>query len=162
MRPERLHLVDDETGELRTMGCEQCADLTAKLAGKEADFDSLVREHTKLLRQRDALLRDRDRERELDPQRAVVMEVFDYWRERCGHPNSRFDGKRFDLIKSRLRTFSVDELRMAIDGAAVDSFIDGKGKRHDRLGLIFESAERVEDFCNRYARWQKRTGGTAR
>jgi hypothetical protein len=55
-----------------------------------------------------------------------------------------------------LKQFSVDELRMAIDGAAVDACVDLKGKRHDRLGLIFESAERVKDFCNRYARWSKR------
>ncbi len=165
MPPEhQLHVVDPETGELRQPGCQQCAELTVKLAGRTADFDALVQEHTKLLRQRDALLRDRDRERELDPQRAVIMEIFDHWRERCGHPNARFDGRRFDLIKARLRTFSVDELKMAIDGAAVDAFTDSKGKRHDRLGLIFESAERVEDFANRYARWtnrQRQGGSTA-
>ncbi len=88
--------------------------------------------------------------------RSAIMEIFDHWRERCGHPNARFDGRRFDLIKARLRTFSVDELKMAIDGAAVDAYTDSKGKRHDRLGLIFESAERVEDFANRFARWQHR------
>jgi hypothetical protein len=80
--------------------------------------------------------------------------IFDYWREKCRHKNARFDGKRFDLIKNARKNFTVDELLMAIDGAAVDAYVDPKGKRHDRLGLIFESAERVEDFCNRYARWR--------
>jgi hypothetical protein len=67
MPPEHLHVVDPETGELRQPGCRACAELAVKLAGCEADFDALLREHTKLLRQRDALLRDRDREREQDP-----------------------------------------------------------------------------------------------
>ena len=159
MPPEhQLHVVDPATGELRQPGCQQCADLTAKLAGRTADFDALVREHTKVIRQRNALLKDRERERELDPDRAVIMDVFDYWRERCHHPNARFDAKRFDLVKARLKTFTADELRMAIDGAAVAAYVDPTGKRHDRLGLIFESAERVEDFCNRYARWQRQAG----
>jgi hypothetical protein len=148
--------VDAQTGELRDELCPRCGELAAQLAGGQADFDALVCEYTKLLRQRDALLRDRDRERELDPQRAVVLEVFDYWREKCKHPNARFDGRRFDLIKGRLKQFTVVELKSAIDGAAVDSFLDEKGKRHDRLGLILESAERVEDFSNRFARWQRK------
>jgi len=157
-----LAVVDQQTGELRAAGCPECGELAAKLAGSAADFDALVIEYTKLLRQRDALLRDRDRERERDPQRAIIIEIFEHWQERCKHPNARFDGRRFDLIKGRLKQFKPAELKMAIDGAAVDAYVDSKGKRHDRLGPIFESAERVEDFANRYHRWQKRqpTGAT--
>ena len=97
------------------------------------------REHTRLLRRIDALLRDRDAERLEDPQRAEIIAIFDYWREKCGHPNSRFDGKRFDLIKARLRTFSADELRMAITVLVSTATSMGRARQHDRLGLIFES-----------------------
>jgi hypothetical protein len=160
MSPDpHLAIVDPQTGELRAAGCAECAEFAAKLAGREADFDALVAEHTRVLRQRDTLLRNRDQERRQDPQRALVLEVFEHWQKRCAHPNARFDGRRFDLIKGRLRQFSVAELKMAIDGAAVDAYVDSKGKRHDRLGLIFESAERVEDFANRWHRWQKRQPG---
>lgn len=154
-----LQVVDEQTGELRAAGCPQCAELAAKLAGAEADIEALHKEHTRLLRRTDALLRDHDAERLGDPQRSEIIAIFDHWREKCGHPNARFDGARFDLIKSRLRQFSADELKMAVDGAAVDAYLDPKGKKHDRLGLVFQNAERVEDFCNRYVRWKNRNGG---
>lgn len=159
MTPPKLQIVDELTGELRPAGCPHCAELAAKLAGLESDLAVVTRDHTMLLRRIDALRRDRDAERLGDPQRAVIVEIFDYWRDKCRHPNARFDSRRFDLIKGRLRDFSVDELKMSIDGAAVDAYVDPKGKRHDRLGLIFESAERVEDFANRYARFMRRTRG---
>jgi hypothetical protein len=151
-----LQIVDPDTGELRAPGCESCADLAAKLAGAEGDLHVLTKENTKLLRRIDALQRDRDAERLNDPRRSEILSVFAYWQERCRHPNARFDGARHDLIKARLRQFTADELRTAIDGASVAAYVDSKGKRHDRLGLILENAERVEDFCNRYHRWQKR------
>lgn len=152
-----LHVVDPETGELVNPGCKACHEHTARIAGLENDCEVLHAELTRTLRQIQAFKRDREKERLGDPQRDQIVAVFDYWREKCGHPNARFDGKRFDLIKNRLKQFTADELKLAIDGAAVDSYVDPKGKRHDRLGLIFESAERVEDFANRYARWCKRT-----
>lgn len=155
--PHALYVVDEATGELRAPGCTGCHDLAAKLAARDADLDVTQEELTRALRKIKALERDRERERLQDPAREQIIAIFDYWRERCHHENARFDGKRFDLIKSRLRDFSSDELRMAIDGAAVDAYVDPRtGKRHDRLGLVFESAERVEDFCNRYARWCRR------
>lgn len=157
MTDPALYVVDEATGELRAPGCTGCHELAAKLAARDADLDVTQEELTKALGQIKAFKRDRELEREQDPAREQIIAVFDYWRERCNHPNARFDGKRFDLIKSRLRQFTPDELRMAIDGAAVDAYVDPKtGKRHDRLGLVLESAERVEDFANRYARWQKR------
>jgi hypothetical protein len=151
-----LYVVDEATGELRAPGCNGCHDLAAKLASRDAELDVTQEELTKAHLQIKAFKRDRENERLQDPARDQIVAIFDYWRERCHHENARFDGKRFDLIKARLRSFTPDELRMAIDGAAVDAYVDPSGKRHDRLGLVFESAERVEDFCNRYVRWQRR------
>jgi hypothetical protein len=156
--PLPLAVVDSQTGELRAAGCSECAELAAKLAGREADLEALTEEFTRLLRKRDALLRDRERERELDPQRLVILEVWDYYREKCRHPNSKLDAHRFDLVKARLRQFTAAELKAAIDGAAVAAYVDADGKRHDRIGLIFQSAERVEDFANRWHRWQRAQG----
>ena len=153
---EPLRIVDEATGELRAPGCPECHELATKLAARDADLDVVHEELTRSLRKINAFERDREKERLQDPAREHIVGIFDYWREKCRHENARFDGKRFDLIKSRLKQFTPDELRMAIDGAAVDAYVDPSGKRHDRLGLIFESAERVEDFCNRYARWQRR------
>lgn len=153
---EPLRIVDENTGELRAPGCPECHELATKLAARDTDLDVTQEELTKALGQIKAFKRDREKERLQDPARDEIIAIFDYWREKCHHDNARFDGKRFDLIKSRLKQFTPDELRMAIDGAAVDAYVDQTGKRHDRLGLVFESAERVEDFANRFHRWQKR------
>lgn len=157
MSEPTLRIVDEHTGELRAPGCVDCHELAAKLAARETDLDVTQEELTRALGQIKAFKRDREKERLQDPARDQIVAIFDYWRDRCRHENARFDGKRFDLIKSRLKQFTSEELCMAIDGAAVDAYVDPKtGKRHDRLGLVFENAERVEDFANRFHRWQKR------
>lgn len=156
MSEPALKLVPNEDGEIVHDACGECARLRGVVFDKEQDLRNLEKDLRNWRDKYDRLLKDKDEERMSDPQRPQVLEVFDHWRERCNHKNSRFDGKRFDLIKTRLRDFTVEELKMAIDGASVDAYVDPKGKKHDRLGLILESAERVEDFCNRWHRWQKR------
>ena len=156
MSEPALKLVPNEDGELVHDENAETARLRGLLFNAEQDMRNLEKDLRSWRDKYDRLLKDKDEERMGDPQRPQVLEVFDYWREKCRHMNSRFDGKRFDLIKTRLRDFSVEELKMAIDGASVDAYVDPKGKRHDRLGLILESAERVEDFANRWHRWQKR------
>lgn len=152
----QLHVVDPETGELRAPGCASCGELTVKLAASDADLEVVQAENVRLLRRIKALQRDRDAARVADPQRETILELFAYWQEKCGHPRSRFDGSRHDLIKTALRRFSADEIRQAIDGAAVGAFVDQKGTRHDGLGLILRDAEHIERFANKWHRWMKR------
>jgi hypothetical protein len=152
-----LRLVPNEDGELVHDENAETARLRGLLFNAEQDMRNLEKDLRNWRDKYDRLLRDKDEERMQDPRRDEIIALFDYWREKCKHPNARFDSKRFDLIKTRLKDFSADELRMAIDGASVDSYVDPiTRKRHDRLGLVFESAERVEDFANRWHRWQKR------
>jgi hypothetical protein len=161
MSEPALKLVPNEDGEIVQDACAECARLRGMVFNGEQDMRNLEKDLRSWRDKYDRLLKDRDEERMADPQRPQILEVFDHWREKCRHPNARFDGKRFDLIKTRLRDFTVDELKMAIDGASVDAYVDPKGKRHDRLGLILESAERVEDFANRWHRHQKRQEAVA-
>ena len=79
--------------------------------------------------------------------------VFDYWRVRCNHPRARLDAARGQAIKARLQAgHSVEDLVLAMDGAALDAWVDTKGKRHDKLTLILRDEEHLEDFMERRER----------
>lgn len=85
-------------------------------------------------------------------QAPLIMQVFDAWRELCGHPRSALDGKRAELIAERLDQFDVEQLIEAIGGyAAYPYVVDGRrsrrgrrDQRYDSLELILRSAAHVE------------------
>lgn len=80
----------------------------------------------------------------------AAAEVFDYWKKTLNHPRSIFDPKRKRLIDSRLEDgFSVEDLKMAVDGCKASDWYMGENDRHrkfDSVGLIFRNAEKVEEF----------------
>ncbi len=81
--------------------------------------------------------------------RDVERELFDYWRERCNHPNSRFTADRRTKLQARLRDgYTPEQIREAIDGAAANPFIKD-GRRFDDLELICRSGSKLEGFIGR-------------
>lgn len=89
---------------------------------------------------------------ESKPSAAEVREVFEYWKRVCSHPNAVLDAKRSNTITRQLIKFgrSVAELKAAIDGAALDPFIQGQnngGTRYDDIGLILRDAAHVERYA---------------
>lgn len=76
---------------------------------------------------------------------ANVKTVFDYWKTTRNHPKARLGDERKRKIAARLREgFTVDELKLAVDGVALDPWED-RG-RHDDIGVIFRNASQVEKF----------------
>jgi hypothetical protein len=74
----------------------------------------------------------------------VVSEIFEHWvaaRSKRGH--SLTPGRR-ERIQTRLREFSVEQLKRAIDGVANDDWEDRP--KHDDLTIIFKNGEQVEKF----------------
>lgn len=92
--------------------------------------------------------------------RSAVIECFAYWQERCGHPQAQLSSDRRGKLETRLRERSklsdiagaVADVRLAIDGAAADPFIDEKGKRFDDIELICRTGSKLEDFMGRATR----------
>lgn len=79
-----------------------------------------------------------------------ISEVFEYWREHCKHPRAKLGEDRKKLIAARLEDgYSVDDLKLAIQGAALAAFVDDKGVKHDKLSLILRGTEYVEGFQKR-------------
>jgi hypothetical protein len=81
--------------------------------------------------------------------RDIEEQLFTYWQERCDHPDAKFSSDRRAKVRARLREYSPDQIRTAIDGAAVAAFVDERGKRHDDLELICRSGSKLEDFVGR-------------
>jgi len=79
-----------------------------------------------------------------------IREVFDYWREVMGHERSRLDAGRSRTVRAMLEAgYSVDDLKLAIDGCAGSEWHRGKNDRatvYDGLGLICRDAEHVDRF----------------
>lgn len=162
-----LRLVDDN-GELVTPGCDGCRDKSAKIAGLEGDLDALTRELATVIRQRDALKRDREKERETHPKRAEITACFEHWveRQRQARPKRRkfiLSADRFDAVKARLNEgYTVEEIQLAIDGAVAFPFVvngqrsaNGRGERHDDLELVCRGGKRLEKLANLGAVWRR-------
>lgn len=82
-----------------------------------------------------------------NPDGLSVREVFDYWREQSGHVKASLTDDRRKKIKARLRRFSVEQLRQAVDGACSNPFYAGdneQGQRYDWPETIFKSDSAVE------------------
>jgi hypothetical protein len=81
---------------------------------------------------------------------AEIAELFSYWQWRCQHPRAKLDVKRAAALRARLNAgHSVADVMEAIDGAALDPFVDGKGKRHDELELVCRDEVKFDSFRGR-------------
>lgn len=81
-----------------------------------------------------------------------VREVFMYWQDTLDCTRKRFSPSRQKIIKTRLKQFSVQELKMAIDGVALSPFHCGKNdskQRYVELSTIFRNDDKVEEHIER-------------
>jgi hypothetical protein len=98
-------------------------------------------------------------ERDDDPFAGDVEVVFSHWRTTFGHPRAQLDGKRRKLIRDRLRDYTVDDLRLAIDGYRHSPHHMGQNDRatvYDDIEVFLRDAKHV-DAGLRFARDPPRT-----
>lgn len=85
-------------------------------------------------------------------------ELFDYWRERCGHEQAKLTSDRRTKLRARLRDgYTPERIMRAIDGAAAFPFVvDGQrcatgapAQRFDDLELICRNGSKLEAFERR-------------
>lgn len=80
------------------------------------------------------------------PSRHIDL-VFEHWQTVHGHPQAKPTEKRRRRIAERLKRFSLDELRQAIDGYKLSPFHMGANKdgvKYDDIELFMRSDEHVE------------------
>lgn len=77
-------------------------------------------------------------------------DIFDYWKELCGHSRSRMDASRKRAIQERLKDgYTVEDLKLAIAGCRASKFHQGENdrrKRYDDITLICRDAMHVDQF----------------
>lgn len=146
MSAPSLRLIDGATGEM--VEGDQNA-LMARIEDLEKDLENAERD----LRSKRALItklqREKDRERQVYSQRSVVEELFEYWQAKCNRQRSKLTPDRFDAIRNALEwKYTVQQIRLAIDGAAYDPFItrrkNGTECRHNDLELILRDGKHIE------------------
>lgn len=77
-----------------------------------------------------------------------ALAVFEHWQKVFSHPKAVLDDKRRRLIDARLKQFTLDDLRSAIDGYKLSPFHQGQnddGKVFDSIELIMRDAHHVEE-----------------
>jgi hypothetical protein len=154
---ERAHLhvvVNPDTGEIVEPDCEGCRTKNDEIAGLERDVRGWAVRYAELKRDRDAEAREH-------PMWPVGERVFREWRQLCRHPRSPWTQDRFWQIEPFLTNpkYGKEEearvalCRRAVAGAAYDAYKttrrNGSVKHHNDWDLIFRSADKFEEFCNR-------------
>lgn len=98
-----------------------------------------------------------DKDKEGNKEKDNLSIVFSYWREKCKHLNAKLSSDRSAKILARLREGRpVEELKQAIDGAAVGAYTNDQGHRFDDIELICRSGAKLDSFV---ARAQPRKSG---
>lgn len=153
-----LQLLDPDTGEVAA-DAPSYADALHLLAEKEDVIAGLESEIRSLASKLTKARRDKLREAQDSDDWPKVREVFDYWRKVCNHPKSKFDLTRFEQIRPYLNKYGLELCKLAVDGAGFEPYItarkNGTAKRHDGIDLVFRSADKFEEFCNRAPRESK-------
>jgi hypothetical protein len=142
--------VNPDTGEVIEPTCADCRELTVKLAHTEAALATLARTNSAL---RGEISKHKKREADAEQ----VREVMEYWWRHCRKSNKAvkipLDCERAKRVRKMLESFSVDELKEAIDGARTMPFERyghryceaGEGRvRRDDLEFICADVRRVE------------------
>lgn len=80
-----------------------------------------------------------------------VLSVFSHWQTTMSKPLAKLDSTRRSKIQSRLKTFTPDQLKKAIDCCAGSEYHMGKNdsnKKYNTIDLIFRSDSKTEEFMD--------------
>lgn len=78
-----------------------------------------------------------------------LQEIFQYWQATLNHPRAKLDNKRKYKINQALRAYSIEEIKLSIDGCKASAFHQGKNpenKVHDDIELILRDSKHIEQF----------------
>jgi len=86
-----------------------------------------------------------------DPTHVASKQVFKYWQTIMDRPRAVLDDKRQRVITKALKSYSIEDLKHAIDGCKNTPYNMGKndnGQIYDDICLILRDAEHIERFMN--------------
>jgi hypothetical protein len=77
--------------------------------------------------------------------------VFEHWKEVHNHPRAKLDDKRRAIIRRALKSYSVEDLKLAIEGCKKSGFHQGKndsGVVYDSIHLILRDGDKIDNFIS--------------
>ena len=80
--------------------------------------------------------------------------VFAYWQRVHGHPRAKLDEDLADLIDAARKTFSVDDLKLAVDGCKASPHHMGQNDRK----TVYDSLELILRDVNRFIGYAEKAG----
>lgn len=91
---------------------------------------------------------------------ALVLEVFEYWKDRMGKKRAILDKNRHRDLAWGIALYNAEQCKQAIDGCATSEWHMGKNRNktaYNDITLIFRDAEHVERFLDLYDEANKQT-----
>ena len=135
---------------------DRIEELTEQLAAAEmhlAQAEERVAGQEALLKLAERELGKKGPNRQRDPKRPLIEQVFRHWKEACHKPRSPLTPDRWDAIRDALAYYTVEQLCLAIDGAAFDCFTkpqrNGRLERFNDLTTILATGARIESYANK-------------
>lgn len=157
MSRPNLKLVNTDTGELVADEHEPCihcgrVENQTLLRDLENAEHDLRKARAKIKR----LERDKQAERDGDPERSTIEALFRHWQVRTGKHKSKLTPDRFDAIKQALKLYSAEQLELAIEGIAAFPFVVNgdrvpagpENMRHMDVTLAVSVGKRIEKLAN--------------
>lgn len=165
MSASPLRLVDTQTGEL------------VHQDERDLLIEELERQKRGLTLQNGKLRAENTRLRSVEPNHEEIREVLHYWRDTC-KPNATSigpEGERWLKVRARFQdtlegrhSWTKDELKLAVDGALLDPWLNGTAPKAPKDGrfldakTIFKSPEQVERLIDLALGFKGQTGAHLR
>lgn len=121
------------------------ADVTASLMGSGKPNDSSASASATALTEKTKTSSSGSKQPNAD-----VRAVFEYWVQRTNRPRAKLTTERKAKITARLKRFSVDDLKSAIDGLVLSEFHTSKAE-YTELTSCFGNDTKVENHIARAA-----------
>jgi hypothetical protein len=80
-----------------------------------------------------------------------AQEIFEYWKTVMNHPGADYSQTRQKRIENRLKKYTAEQIRLAIDNCSKSAFHMGENDTHtihDDIELICRNSEKLERFLN--------------
>jgi len=91
-----------------------------------------------------------------------VSSVFSYWQDKMGKPLAKLDTSRKSKIQTRLKNYSSDQLKKAIDGCASSEYhmgMNDSNKKYNTIDLIFRNDSKTEEFIDLLSTQREQSSG---
>ena len=91
---------------------------------------------------------------------ALVLEVFEYWKDKMGKKRAVLDKNRHRDLAWGIAVYNVEQCKQAIDGCAGSEWHMGNNRNktaYNDITLIFRDAEHVERFLDLYDKMNEKS-----